>query len=275
MANGNIFLDGLYRIASASKDIKDKAKAYLLEIIGPITSTGGLTDAPSDGTEYLRKDAAWVNPTAGAGDMLASVYDPTSVIGDAFDYTNFTNTPTIPTSVDDLGPSQTGNSGKFLTTDGTNASWGMPSTTVPYTWIVDLRIGGYNYGNSTYLLLTGSYAQTDWNDTNFPRDLRYCPLLTSSATGNEHTFTFYHPKTMTARIYFDVSTNFNLSSFQVYSGGLIGNVIDCYSASPGGKWNQDTGVDKSLTAGTNSVTIRTVTARGYLGIKRMIFIGNI
>lgn len=29
----------------------------------------------------------------------------------------------LPTSVDDLGPSQTGNAGKFLTTDGTNASW--------------------------------------------------------------------------------------------------------------------------------------------------------
>lgn len=31
--------------------------------------------------------------------------------------------PAIPDSVDDLSPSQTGNSGKFLTTDGTNASW--------------------------------------------------------------------------------------------------------------------------------------------------------
>lgn len=39
------------------------------------------------------------------------------------DYTDLSNTPTIPTSVDDLNPSQTGNSGKFLTTDGTNSSW--------------------------------------------------------------------------------------------------------------------------------------------------------
>lgn len=31
-----------------------------------------------------------------------------------------------PTSVDELGPSQTGNAGKFLTTNGTNASWGTP-----------------------------------------------------------------------------------------------------------------------------------------------------
>lgn len=38
-----------------------------------------------------------------------------------------TGDQTIPDSVDDLGPSQTGNSGKFLTTDGTNASWGVPA----------------------------------------------------------------------------------------------------------------------------------------------------
>lgn len=39
-----------------------------------------------------------------------------------------TGDQTLPTSVDDLGPSQTGNSGKYLTTDGTNASWGTVSS---------------------------------------------------------------------------------------------------------------------------------------------------
>lgn len=34
---------------------------------------------------------------AGAGDMLKSVYDPCNHNADAFDYCNFTNTPTIPT----------------------------------------------------------------------------------------------------------------------------------------------------------------------------------
>jgi hypothetical protein len=38
-------------------------------------------------------------------------------------YSDLTGTPTIPTSVDELNPSQTGNSGKVLQTDGTNATW--------------------------------------------------------------------------------------------------------------------------------------------------------
>lgn len=33
----------------------------------------------------------------------------------------------LPDSVDDLGPSQTGNAGKFLKTDGTNALWDVPA----------------------------------------------------------------------------------------------------------------------------------------------------
>ncbi len=38
-------------------------------------------------------------------------------------YSDLTGKPTIPTSVDDLSPSQTGHGGKFLKTDGTDASW--------------------------------------------------------------------------------------------------------------------------------------------------------
>lgn len=36
------------------------------------------------------------------GDMLASTYDPNNIWADAFDYTNFTNTPTIPSKTSDL-----------------------------------------------------------------------------------------------------------------------------------------------------------------------------
>lgn len=41
-------------------------------------------------------------------------------------YLNLSGGTTV-TSVDELGPSQTGNAGKFLTTDGTNASWDTPA----------------------------------------------------------------------------------------------------------------------------------------------------
>ena len=147
VGNGNIFLDGLYLITKAGLNKRKQAKGYLLSIIGPITSSGGvssyndLTDVPLTFApavhEHVLADITDYVPGAGTGDMEAATYDPTSVVGDAFDYTNFTNTPTIPadlsdltdttglipTSVDDIGPSQTGNSGKYLTTDGTNASW--------------------------------------------------------------------------------------------------------------------------------------------------------
>jgi hypothetical protein len=34
--------------------------------------------------------------------MLKSVYDPNNVAANAFDYTNFINTPTIPSVIDNL-----------------------------------------------------------------------------------------------------------------------------------------------------------------------------
>lgn len=48
-------------------------------------------------------------------DMLASTYDPDNVWGDAFDYTNFKNTPTIPSKTSDL----------------TNDSWFITSSSLP------------------------------------------------------------------------------------------------------------------------------------------------
>lgn len=50
-------------------------------------SGGGLTDAPSDGSTYGRRDGAWA-AVAGSGDMSKATYDPTNVVGDAFDMDN-------------------------------------------------------------------------------------------------------------------------------------------------------------------------------------------
>ena len=43
-------------------------------------------------------DGSYSNPltASGGGDMMASVYDPTNIQADAFDYNNFYNTPSIP-----------------------------------------------------------------------------------------------------------------------------------------------------------------------------------
>lgn len=130
--NGNSVLDGLYALAKSFPNKKNQAKAYILSIIGNVVASASaawadITDKPTkfppEDHTHLLADITDYSPGAGTGDMKASTYDPTNVADDAFDYNNFSNTPTIPNSIDDLGPSQAGNAGKFLTTDGTHASW--------------------------------------------------------------------------------------------------------------------------------------------------------
>lgn len=65
---------------------------------------------------------------AWAWDMLASVYDPNSVWADAFDYTNFINTPTIPSNTSDLN-----NDSGFITSS--SLPWTATSSTA---WLVKL-----------------------------------------------------------------------------------------------------------------------------------------
>jgi hypothetical protein len=59
---------------------------------------GGIPEAPSDGNQYARINEAWAVVTAGAGDMLASVYDPTAVSGDAFSTDNMKEPTTAKTT---------------------------------------------------------------------------------------------------------------------------------------------------------------------------------
>jgi hypothetical protein len=67
-------------------------------IVGATAFTD-LTDAPSTivANQFLKGNAGGnaleFAALAGGGDMLASTYDPTNVAADAFDYSNFTNTP--------------------------------------------------------------------------------------------------------------------------------------------------------------------------------------
>jgi nitrogen fixation protein len=75
-------------------DIPEQITVELSECINHIY-TDGVT---------ITGDGSYSNPlvASGGGDMLASVYDPTGVNGDAFNYNNFYNIPTIPTNTSEL-----------------------------------------------------------------------------------------------------------------------------------------------------------------------------
>lgn len=83
----------------------------------------------ADDTHYPSAKAVSDAITASGGwDMLASVYDPNNVAANAFDYTNFINTPTIPSVIDALNSTSTtdalsANQWKVLKDAIDNLSW--------------------------------------------------------------------------------------------------------------------------------------------------------
>lgn len=129
--NGNSVLDGLYLLAKSIPNKKAQAQAYLLSIIGTISSvataawadiTGkpstfppeththveaDITDlqayveeAPIDGTAYARQDATWVAGGGGYTDEQAQDAIGTILVDTAtIDFTYTDATPTIEASV--------------------------------------------------------------------------------------------------------------------------------------------------------------------------------
>lgn len=81
-----------------------------------LTATGDIQDSGSAPSSFATASQGSTADTAVQPGDLATVATSGS-------YSDLSDTPSIPTSVDDLSPSQTGENGKFLTTDGTNASW--------------------------------------------------------------------------------------------------------------------------------------------------------
>lgn len=105
---------------------------------GLAKSTGSAWDTSiTDNSSNWNTAYSWGNH-ASAG-YLTSESDPVFTSWDK-DYADLINTPDI----DDLLPSQTGNSGKYLTTDGTNASWATVSGSGDVTKVgtpVDNQVG--------------------------------------------------------------------------------------------------------------------------------------
>jgi len=77
----------------------------------------------------LTEDGLEFAAIPGGGDMLASTYDPTGVNADAFDYSNFSNTPTIPTALADLSDDAT----HRLVTDTEKSTWNGKQDALGFT----------------------------------------------------------------------------------------------------------------------------------------------
>lgn len=100
---GNANPDGFIEISNNSIDfvtdydikhpIWNKLNAPLVEVL---TNSG-------TGSKVLADNGTYIDISGlGSGDMAKAVYDPTSINASAFDYNNFINTPTIPTTTDQI-----------------------------------------------------------------------------------------------------------------------------------------------------------------------------
>jgi len=115
-ANGDkTKLDGIESGATA-----DQSASEILTAIKTVDGTGSGLDA-----DTLDGSHATAFATSAQGALADSAVQPGALatVATTGAYADLSGSPTIPTSVDNLGPTQTGNSGKYLTTDGTNASW--------------------------------------------------------------------------------------------------------------------------------------------------------
>jgi hypothetical protein len=144
-------------------------------IVAVVTNVG-----PSQKQWFFEESGNFKLPAG--GDIVdstgVSVLGGTSFSGD---YDDLTNKPTIPTNTNQLTngagfittngiPSQTGNTGKYLTTDGSSASWasvsGLSSRTTASATTGALSVGGTGNisitGFKTYALLSMSVGIPAW-----------------------------------------------------------------------------------------------------------------
>lgn len=116
---------------TAKVSYTDAAKVAGIENGADVTDTANVTAAGAlmDSEVTNLADVKAFDPadyaTAAQGAEADSAVQPgdLATVATTGAYSDLSGKPTVPTSVDDLNPSQTGNSGKFLKTDGSNATW--------------------------------------------------------------------------------------------------------------------------------------------------------
>ena len=152
------------------------------------TGDGWSVDTTSLGVTYTG--------TPNVGDAITITYTA-AVTTYAWTRVDVQPTPVIP----DPLPSQTGNAGKFLITDGTNASWsdkplvnngtgtysvGISKESVQTLGDSNINIGGYVGNANAYRnVVVGVAARTGWNNSYYSNDSVYVGWNAQSYTGNK------------------------------------------------------------------------------------------
>jgi hypothetical protein len=97
---------------------------------------------------------------------LGDVYTSLTTAARALLYWDDANNRWDAGDIDDVLPDQTSNSGKFLTTDGTNASWGAPSSLDLGNWTIeqDGTSLKFSYNGTAAFELTSGGAMTVLDD---------------------------------------------------------------------------------------------------------------
>lgn len=90
-----------------------------------VTAAGALMDSEVTNLDDVKAFDPADYATADQGLMAELAVQPGDLADVAFsgDYADLIGAPSIPTSVDNLSPDQTGNNGKFLKTNGSTATW--------------------------------------------------------------------------------------------------------------------------------------------------------
>jgi hypothetical protein len=161
-------------------DPNDMQKLYFIRNQTDETVTIKQGTGSTEDIESGKNKVVWCDGTGTTANVVlasaSSEVDNLPDLGDCYDlmapgirgllYYDNANTRWDAGTIDDVLPDQTSNSGKFLTTDGTNASWGAPTSLDLGNWTIeqDGTSLKFSYNGTATFELTSGGAMTVIDD---------------------------------------------------------------------------------------------------------------